>query len=67
MDRIKRIQIRRVKFDGVESLYDKAKSFQSFRDLAKHYHPDKNSSPGANQKFTEIQEAYDVLKRNQLY
>eukprot|EP00088_Acartia_fossae_P002391 TRINITY_DN10969_c0_g2_i1.p1 TRINITY_DN10969_c0_g2~~TRINITY_DN10969_c0_g2_i1.p1 ORF type:complete len:197 (+),score=31.45 TRINITY_DN10969_c0_g2_i1:39-629(+) len=35
---------------------------KAFRDLARHYHPDKNDSPDAPAKFTQIQEAYDVLK-----
>src|SRR4030043_1248038 len=30
--------------------------------LAKQYHPDKNSSAGAEEKFKKIQEAYEVLK-----
>ena len=33
----------------------------AFRSLARKYHPDKNSDPGASDKFKEIQEAYAVL------
>lgn len=33
----------------------------SYRQLAKKYHPDVNKDPGAEEKFKEIQEAYDVL------
>ena len=30
---------------------------KAFRSLARKYHPDKNSDPGADDKFKEIQEA----------
>ena len=33
----------------------------SYRKLAKKYHPDLNKEPGADEKFKEVQEAYDVL------
>ena len=33
----------------------------AFRRLAKEYHPDKNKSPGAKQKFLEVHEAYKFL------
>jgi molecular chaperone DnaJ len=33
----------------------------AFRRLAMEYHPDRNKSPGAEQKFKEIAEAYAVL------
>ena len=33
----------------------------SYRKLAKKYHPDLNKEPGAEEKFKEVQEAYDVL------
>ena len=33
----------------------------AFRSLARKYHPDKNDSPDADEKFKEIQEAYAVL------
>ncbi len=35
---------------------------QAFRDLAKKWHPDTNSSPQATEKFEKIQQAYSVLK-----
>ncbi len=33
----------------------------AYRKLAKQYHPDVNKSPGAETKFKEVSEAYDVL------
>ena len=34
---------------------------RAFRKLAKQYHPDINKEPGAEEKFKEINEAYEVL------
>ncbi|MEM4483660.1 MAG: DnaJ domain-containing protein [Candidatus Methanomethylicia archaeon] len=34
---------------------------RAYRNLAKKYHPDVSKEPDAEQKFKEIQEAYDVL------
>ena len=34
---------------------------KAYRQLAKKYHPDINKEPGAEEKFKEINEAYDTL------
>jgi len=45
-----------VKRDASEKEIKKA-----FREKAKLYHPDKNDSPDAEQKFRELAEAYEIL------
>ena len=43
---------------------------KAYRKLAKEYHPDRNRSPYAHDKFIEIQEAYEILidpKKRKIY
>ena len=46
---------------GVEKSASDAEIKSAYRKLAKKYHPDLNKEEGAEEKFKEIQEAYDVL------
>jgi len=46
---------------GVERTADQKTISQAFRRLAAQYHPDVNKSRGAEERFKEINEAYQVL------
>jgi molecular chaperone DnaJ len=46
---------------GVSRSADKEEIKRAFRRLARKYHPDVNKDPGAEEKFKEINRAYEVL------
>ena len=46
----------------VDKSADKATIKKAYRKLARRYHPDVNSEADAEDKFKEVNEAYDVLK-----
>ena len=46
---------------GIQRSANKEEIKNSYRKLALQYHPDRNKSPGAEEKFKEISEAYAVL------
>ncbi len=50
---------------GVSKDVDEKQLKSAFRSLARKFHPDKNDSPDADDKFKEIQEAYAVLSDSQ--
>ncbi|XP_065844551.1 dnaJ homolog subfamily C member 25-like [Oscarella lobularis] len=41
---------------------DKAELGKAYRKLARKYHPDRNKDPGAEEKFLQIANAYEILK-----
>ncbi len=50
---------------GVDRNADASTIKKAFRRLAQKYHPDVNSSPEAEERFKEINEAYQVLSDDQ--
>jgi len=46
---------------GVEEGASEAKIKRAYRKLALRYHPDRNKSPKAAERFKEVREAYAVL------
>jgi molecular chaperone DnaJ len=51
---------------GVSRSADKEEIKRSFRRLARKYHPDVNSDPGAEDTFKEINRAYEVLSEPEM-
>lgn len=50
---------------GVPKNASKDEIKKAYRKLAKQYHPDRNKDAGAEDKFKELQEAYDILSDEQ--
>lgn len=50
---------------GVGKSSTKQEIKKAYRKLAKQYHPDRNKEAGAEEKFKEVQEAYDILADDQ--
>ncbi len=46
---------------GINKTASKSEIKKAYRKLAKKYHPDKNDSDDAEEKFKEVQEAYEIL------
>src|SRR4051812_45883538 len=47
---------------GVPRGADEEEIRRAYRQLARQYHPDINKEPGADQRFKEVSEAYEVLR-----
>lgn len=50
---------------GVSESASKDEIKKAYRRLSKQYHPDINKEPGADEKFKEITEAYEILSDDQ--
>lgn len=46
---------------GISKNADKKEIKKAYRALAKEYHPDRNKAADAEEKFKEVQEAYEIL------
>ena len=45
---------------GISRNSDEKEIKTAYRNLAKHWHPDKNKAPEAHEKFLQINQAYEV-------
>lgn len=50
---------------GVETGADAATVKAAYRKLAKAYHPDTNTTPGATERFHAVQAAYELLRKRE--
>ena len=50
---------------GVDKNASESDISKAYRKLAKKYHPDLNHEPGAEEKYKEVNEAYEVLHDKQ--
>jgi molecular chaperone DnaJ len=50
---------------GITKNADKSEIKKAYRKLAKEFHPDRNKEAGAEDKFKEVQTAYEVLSDDQ--
>lgn len=50
---------------GISKSASKQEIKKAYRQLAKQYHPDRNKEEGAEDKFKEVQEAYEILSDEQ--
>lgn len=50
---------------GIDKSASKTEIKKAYRKLAKEFHPDRNKAENAEQKFKEVQEAYEVLSDEQ--
>ena len=51
---------------GVSKTATEEEIKKAYRQLAKKYHPDTSTEENAQEKFKEVQEAYEVLKESSI-